>query len=161
MLKLSQPKTARRRLRHPRAAATVRRPPRTVYTQMPVEPYSSWTVARVRDTLSEHEDGSFGNSAILIDWMGRDERIAGDLETRTSALIGKSGVGFELTPAEVPNADRAAIVCASVTDWWFRALPEATQQEILESLVMGGLRADRLGGQGRPVGAAADPVEPG
>lgn len=129
-----------RRLHRPAQPQAQARPPRTHLVQLPVTAFSSWTVGSVKSALNEHEDGYFTNSATLIDWMGRDERISGDLDTRTSALVGKSGVGFAIeAPKDPPNAVRAAEYAKKVERWWFKALPESTQKRLLADGVMGGM----------------------
>ncbi len=129
-----------RRLHRPAQPQAQARPPRTHLVQLPVAAFSSWTLSGVKSALNEHEDGYFTNSGTLIDWMGRDERISGDLDTRTSALVGKSGVGFTLeAPTNPANAARADEYAKNVERWWFKALPESTQKRLLADGVMAGV----------------------
>lgn len=56
-------------------------------TELPIVSMNDWdNVQLVKAAIRAHELGSFHQSAAVVDGMGRDDRISGCLETRTSAL---------------------------------------------------------------------------
>lgn len=76
------------------------------------------------------------SSSSLVDIMGRDERIAGDLSSRSS-LVGRGGAEFAL------RGDDSRLV-QLVSDWWDDACPPTELQRLVSWSVMSGVSYGRL-----------------
>lgn len=70
----------------------------------------SWTVPKTRAALLEHEDGYFQSSSMMVDAMGRDDRIRAVLNTRVSGLL---GLPRTMVPA---SEDSEAMALAELID---------------------------------------------
>lgn len=114
---------------------------RAYQTLVPIERDRVWEVLRV---LREHEAGQFASSANLVDLMGRDDRISGDLMTRVLGLLGALR---EIEPAEVAPGDEALakVVCGELTAWrYLRMFPDAALGGLLRWGIMEGIGLGEL-----------------
>jgi hypothetical protein len=102
-------------------------------------PQSNWTVGAVRSALDRHELGDLYDSARLVDWMGRDPRIHGDLGTRVRALAARSGLPFTVEPSNEADQRRAAAVAKQVSALWWNVLPEEVIAQLLADAIMLGV----------------------
>ncbi len=119
-------------------------PPTTTVTQILPTTTVTWSVTDVDNALATHEQGQFIDSAMLMDAMGRDDRIKGCLDTRVRALAGKSGIGFSLKPSEKGDRKRAEDFAKEVHDVWYHACPENVMTHILRDAVMMGIAVARI-----------------
>lgn len=82
-----------------------RRPDRHVWPDIVVGTWTNWDVPQVRAALEMHERGQFYQSALLSDFMLRDDRVASALQTR---VLGVHGLPFEILPNENVEAKARA-----------------------------------------------------
>lgn len=128
------------------AAAAPSRPDRsatsaTVFKQMQVDATStSWTVQRVRAALDKHETGDFSESSLLVDAMGRDDRIDACLNTRVNAVASKNGLDFSIIPPDGGDQKLADLV----SKWWFDAITDASLKALLADQIMLGVAIGRV-----------------
>lgn len=101
----------------------------------PVSSLTSWDVASVRSTLLEHERGTFARSALLIDYMGRDDRLYAILETLALGVV-RLPVRFE--PGE-GDGRRAGAAMAEYKRQWTTIAPETLQLAVVRDLAMAGV----------------------
>jgi len=99
---------------------------------------TGWTVSSVRAALAAHEQADFTSSGLLIDMMGRDDRLGttstGVIGSRANGLLGRP---FCLRPAD--SEDPAAVRAADeIEELWWSILPESTIKVILRYLWLGG-----------------------
>lgn len=73
--------------------------------QLRVPVIEDWDVVDVRDALREHEEGIFRTSALLVDSMGRQDRISGVLDTRINAVL---SMPFDVLSADESDAAKSA-----------------------------------------------------
>jgi phage gp29-like protein len=110
----------------------------------------------VRTALASHEQANFSSSGLLIDMMGRDDRLGsvttGVIGTRANGLLGSK---FSMRPADEDNpaAVRAAEEIEAV---WWDILPESTLKVLLRYFWLGGgapaeLRWRKLNGRWAPL----------
>lgn len=97
---------------------------------------STWTVADVRAALLQHEQGSFSQTAQLVDAMWRDDRIPVLVEGRARGMLGLPLVcqpppGHEDDPYAQKLAD-------DWTAWYERVFPLDHQVRALVDLIMFG-----------------------
>ncbi len=108
----------------------------TVVRQSGVTSPTSWTVARVRSALDQHEQGDFYESALLQRGFLRDDRISGCLIDRTNALVSADGGRFSLKPADLltdpgtVNPKSEDLVPRTLT-WWPKTVTTAWQRSTL------------------------------
>ena len=97
------------------------RPPSENFKQIPVLAFSEWSsVPAVKQALSAAEFGLFKDAAMLVEAMGRDDRIEGVRATRLGAL---NGLPLEWTPAD--ESQKALDVAADVEKLFGKMVPEA------------------------------------
>jgi phage gp29-like protein len=122
-------------------AAAESRPERsTTFVQPQVTPPCDWTMSRVNAALSLHEIGDFSESALLVDAMGRDDRIDACLNTRVNAIAGKNGVDFAIVPPEKGDQKLAD----AVASWWPKAVTDASLKALAQDMVMLGVAIARV-----------------
>lgn len=99
---------------------------------------TGWTVASVRAALQAHEQADFTSSGLLIDMMGRDDRLGmtstGVIGSRANGLLGRP---FCLRPAD-PDDPAAVRAADEIEELWWSMLPESTLRVVLRSLWMAG-----------------------
>lgn len=106
----------------------------------PVSSLTSWDVASVRSALLEHERGTFSRSALLIDYMERDDRLYSIIETLTLGIV-RLPVRFE--PGE-GDGRRTASAMAEYKRQWPQIAPEVVQLDVVRDLAMAGLSLCQL-----------------
>ena len=58
------------------------------YKQLPISVFAGWDrVSQIDAVLQEHDYGMFRNSSLLVDAMGRDDRISGVISARVGGLL--------------------------------------------------------------------------
>lgn len=92
-----------------------------------------WDVEDVRRALRSHEQGDFRDSALLVDHMGRQDRIAGVLGTRVNAVL---SMPFALQAADASEAAKAA--AALLKPRWSRMVTRGNRAGACRWLVMMG-----------------------
>jgi len=93
----------------------------------------NWTVQQAREALTGHELGQFLASSLMIDAMGRDDRITAVLATRISGLLGLPRV---VSPGGDSDADQElADAVSDRIDTW---APNDTLAELLHWYHMSG-----------------------
>lgn len=96
---------------------------------------SDWTVARTRQALRDHMAGQFTDSAMLVDAVVGDERVAADLRTRSLAVL---GCPFSLDASPEGDRRRAESVAKELRRSWKRLFPASTLAGLLRwSVTMG------------------------
>lgn len=115
-----------------------------MFALLQVSSLTEWTVEDTRGAIDRHERGDLYSSSRLIDWMGRDARISGDLATRVRALSSRGGLPFTVDPSEEAEAARAKEIADQVRRVWWSVLPEETTAQILADTVMAGIAVGRL-----------------
>lgn len=110
----------------------------TVFSARGVEPrvpvLDEWDVVDVREALLHHEYGVFQRSALLADYMGRQDRIRGVLGTRVNAVLSM--------PRRVAPADasaEAAIAAELLSKRYDRMVTRGTRASLVRWLVMMGV----------------------
>lgn len=94
-----------------------------------------WTVAMVRAALTDHINGVFSSSAMLVDAMLADDRIAADVRTRVFAV---TGLPFHLEPSKLGDQRRAKAVAKDAERLWPRIAPVSLQHDLLRwSITLG------------------------
>lgn len=108
--------------------------PPTAQGSQPVVPVmDEWDVEDVRRALRAHEQGDFRDSALLVDQMGRQDRIAGVLGTRVNAVL---SMPFALAAADAGEAAQAA--AAALRPRWSRMVTRGSRAGACRWLVMMG-----------------------
>lgn len=82
-----------------------RAPGRKSYGDIPVGTLTDWDVGTVKNALDAHERGSFYQTAMLSDYMLRDDRIASTMRTRVQ---GVTGCKRRIQPADGDGGKKAA-----------------------------------------------------
>lgn len=100
----------------------------------PVASLTSWDVALIRATLTEHETGTFATSGLLIDHMGRDDRLSAILETLALGVV-RLPVRFEAGK----GGARAELARKVFEGQWTAMVPESLQLQVMRDLAMAGL----------------------
>lgn len=103
-----------------------------------------WTVARVRQALTAHINGVFTESAMLVDAMLADDRIAADVRTRILAV---TGLPFRLDPSALGDQRRAKMVAKDAERAWPTMAPVALRHDLARWAVMLGLATATCGWQ--------------
>jgi len=96
-------------------------PPLSIVTQLFPGVLTSWTVPQIRAALDSHEIGQFADSALLVEAMGRDERVQAVRDTR---VLGVLGLDFELEPSDTVNAYTARRAVKDLDAIWYDVFPE-------------------------------------
>ena len=106
------------------------RPRSRVARQIPTQGlWNEWDVTGLRDALEAHEIGQFQKSAMLVDWLGRDDRVSSALGTRVRAV---QGLPFRLDPSEEgSNPTLARQLALGAKKIWPRAAPRPLQAEVM------------------------------
>lgn len=98
---------------------------------------TGWSVSSVRSALSQHEVGDFSSSGMLIDMLGRDDRLGsvdtGVIGTRANGLLGKP---FSLNP--VNDKRKAKKIAEEIEAVWWDILPESELKVMLRYMWLGG-----------------------
>ena len=127
-----------------RDAAGSRAPTNVVFVPLVMQSFSNWTVPGVRSAIDDHEAGNFGRSAMLVDAMGRDDRIKGVLGTRVKALLGKNGLPFTVQPSDSGNKARTKVVAKQLAPLWWKILPDSTLGALVRDAAMLGAALARV-----------------
>lgn len=109
---------------------------RTRLLYLPVQPLSNWSVAAVRSTIREHEQGQLARSALLAEQIERNPRIFGALNTRCLAM---QGLPFEIDPSEDGDQRRAESIAKETKKRWWSLAPEETLGDLLRWAVLLGI----------------------
>jgi phage gp29-like protein len=105
-------------------------PPRSrVYTELPAVSWSDWdNLGNVKKALRDLEAGDFSKAALLVDAMGRDDRIEGVFATRLDAL---HSLELDFSPPDGAEEDeRAEKIAAECLRGWTRWFPESALREL-------------------------------
>ena len=92
-----------------------RKPDTKAYRDIPIQSFFEWDVQSILTALAEHELGQFWGSAILSDYLLRDDKVASSLGTRVNGVL---GLPFSLEPS--PDGDKRSggkIVRACEAAW--------------------------------------------
>lgn len=81
----------------------------------------TWTIAQVRHALRTHREGSFAESAQLVDSMGEDDCIPELASKRIDALLQSD---FELQPVDAPNRTLSERIAEQLGPLWWDYFPE-------------------------------------
>src|SRR5690606_22906422 len=81
----------------------------------------TWTIQQVRQALRTHRDGSFAESAQLVDSMGEDDQIPQLASKRIDALLQSD---FELQPVDAPNRTLSERIAEQLGPLWWDYFPE-------------------------------------
>jgi len=105
--------------------------------------WTNWTPRSIRNALTAHESGDFFAAALLADQYRRDDRIFATLDTRVLTAL---GLPWDMVPSEdtarLQDAQRYA---RQVKAWWFTAIPESVQADVLRQVgVMGFCLAENV-----------------
>lgn len=83
-------------------------------------------LARLYDTVAQHQEGDFSESGLLGRLMLLDDRIASCLETRVNALL---GCPQELCGAEIDDDTEEEKVRDAAREWW----PKVVTEDVIEA----------------------------
>lgn len=109
--------------------ASAARPPRRVFIDVPVYTFTGWdSVPLVRQALSDLEFGNFRAASLLIDAMGRDDRVTGVMRNRIGSVL-SSPVEFD--PAEEDD-ELSETMREALEEDWSKMYDEAVFAEILD-----------------------------
>ncbi len=130
----------------PVAAPTDRTPGRVPHgarAMRQVPTLSAWDAEDVLAALRAHAAGNFRASALLADYLGQSDAVAGVLDTLRRSVV---GLPFDVTvPADTPDPTRSA---ALARDWrcrWPHTLSRGAAGEILKwSCLMGFAVCERV-----------------
>ena len=111
---------------------------------MRVQPWTlgiqpDWTVGEIRGALRQHEQGSLHRSALLVDAMGRDDRIPSVLRHRVRGLL---SFPFAMEPADETEAAKGF-----ATEWedhWEAIAPAATLARMMMDYIMLGVAIGQI-----------------
>ena len=123
-----------------RVPARARKPSPVVIQQARLDQFTRWTADLVKRALDAHEQGDFSQSAMLIDSMGRDDRIAAVIGTRVNAIVGANGPDFSIEPPDGQSDELAQ----RVSTWWFETVPDDVMRAIAMDMLMAGLHVSRV-----------------
>jgi phage gp29-like protein len=116
------------------------RPPSYEYTQLPVMGFAEWDrVGQVRSILHQLRLGYFRDAAILVDQMFEDDRIMGNLNTRTNGLLGAI---LSIKPAR--DGAKYKRVANAVEKAWDQMLPSAEVANLMRWGLMLGIGIGEL-----------------
>lgn len=106
------------------------RPKTRLARQIPIQSgWIEWDVTRLREAIESHELGMFSQSAALVDWLGRDDRVDATLGTRVRAV---QGLPFRLDPSEESERpDLARTLAKAATKLWPRIAPRSIQAQVM------------------------------
>lgn len=91
---------------------------------------AEWSIADVKTAVLNHEAGDFYDSGLLVDYMDRNPRISGALDTRCKGVV---GLPFSLEPADdSPEAEKYR---DEVQEWWWEIFPESLLSGLMRSVV--------------------------
>lgn len=88
----------------------------------------TWTVSEVRSALALHASGDFSGSAQLVDTMGEDDHLPGELEKRVGGVLGSD---FSLDPVEKANKQLSKRLVARYEPLWWDMFPESEMSDLL------------------------------
>jgi phage gp29-like protein len=125
-------------------AIAAARPARVTYAQYPAATVSTWTVEQVKTALDNHENGSFSDSARLLDAMGRDERISGCLRSRCNALTSKNGIPFAVEQSEDSSNWIAKRAAKDVARLWWDVIPDSALRTAQRDAVGIGVHVSKI-----------------
>lgn len=108
------------------------RPDQKTFRDLPIRTFTDWSVSDVKSALSELEYGSFARAAMMVDAMGRDDRIGGVLDTRAKGVLGLP-LGFE--PPEDGKGE--AIVEDLEGNWWTMAAEDDLEELLKWGIMLG------------------------
>ncbi len=92
-----------------------------------------WSVAMVRSALTEHVNGVFSSSSMLVDAMLADDRIAADTRTRVLAV---TGLPFRLEASAIGDQRRAKAVVKDAERLWPRIAPVALLHDLMRWAIL-------------------------
>ena len=92
-----------------------------------------WSVAMVRAALTEHVNGVFSSSSMLVDAMLADDRIAADTRTRVLAV---TGLPFRLEASAIGDQRRAKAVVKDAERLWPRIAPVALLHDLMRWAIL-------------------------
>lgn len=109
---------------------------------------SAWTVATIRNTLDDHENGQFFASALLSNAVLRDPQIFAAFLTRVSALSARAGLPFKLDPSTGIDDRRASKIAKDLEAIWWTCFPEEEIARLLGDGIFLGLAVGRVAWNG-------------
>lgn len=119
--------------------------PSTILRPVPLQANSRWTMDDVRSALDNHESGDFSSSAVLVEAMGRDDRIFPALSTRLHAFTSKTGgLPFCVEPNEEGDKRRNKSIAEDLEEIWWDVVPESTLARLLRDGVMLGVAVGQV-----------------
>jgi phage gp29-like protein len=98
------------------------------FTDLIVGQASKWDVPTTRAAIDSHDAGYFNASALLCDFMFRDDRVASALNTR---VLGLQGLPFEIQASDENNR-RARKVADALREDWGWICPPSVLEELLQ-----------------------------
>jgi len=104
-------------------------PDTEILHEIPLSQISLWDVNSIRATIDRHDMGLFYQSALLADWMLRDDRVMSTLGTRTKAVL-KQPFGIKPNPRS-KNRRRAMRYAKALEDDWSLIWDKAHASEMI------------------------------
>lgn len=108
-----------------RDIANGRRPPTEEYGDIPISIWAEWTVQSIRNSVTQHAVGVFGNSGLLCEGMLADDRVQSATNGRTK---GVTKCDVMLKPAPLPDGQSVA---AEIAEVWEEIFPEEIMEQAL------------------------------
>lgn len=103
------------------------------YTENAISQLSEWSVDDVLDALRQHELGLFFRSALLVDAMGRDDRIVSALDT---IILGILRLPFAV---DIGDGEQAEEARAAFAKFFGSAVPESEAYDFVRWFLMLGI----------------------
>jgi len=102
----------------------------------PVSALTAWDVDAVKSALDAHDAGDFSRSALLVDYMGRDDRLPSILDILTAGIV---RLPFSMQASDEGDGRRIESARAEFERQWPATAPEAVQLELVGWLAMMGV----------------------
>lgn len=109
--------------------------------ELPVTSWFQWSVGGVLAALAQHEQGQFYASAILCDYLLRDDRVAATLGTRIKAFLGLS---FKIAPGRRAHKGKSRPIIRGLEEDWSQILSRGAMAEAMRWVIMMGFAIGEL-----------------
>lgn len=110
------------------------RPDLGEFSDLVVGQADAWDLNNARAALASHETGIFTTSALLADFMFRDDRVAACYDTRVSGI---QGLPFSCQPSVPDNRRALKVADALDEDWGWMCPPHVLEDAVQWEDMMG------------------------
>lgn len=111
-------------------ARAPRTPPHGSHPMRQVPTLSEWDAEDVLSALQAHAQGQFRASAMLADYLGQSDAVAGVLDTLRRSVV---GLPFDVVaPQDTPDPERSARIARQFRRAWRRVLSRGAAAEVVK-----------------------------